>query len=110
MLQVLTFIFVICLVFLIGFSRAFLGAHSIDQIIYGWSLGLWMSCSLFFIFYPIIAFFIKSKEPMNQENIKEREARKQKNTISIIVAMSFFIMLIIIAVVAYRIVENNVLP
>ena len=30
----------------IGYSRLFLGVHSMDQILYGWSLGIW--CALTF--------------------------------------------------------------
>lgn len=30
-------------IFIMGFSRVLLGAHSIDQVLYGWSLGLWLT-------------------------------------------------------------------
>ena len=30
-----------------GFSRLFLGAHSLDQIIFGWMLGVWLALTYF---------------------------------------------------------------
>ena len=36
--------------FTIGYSRLFLGVHSLNQLIFGWSLGIWLACTLHFIF------------------------------------------------------------
>ena len=33
----------VSLSFLIGFARFYVGVHTINQIVYGWSLGLWIS-------------------------------------------------------------------
>jgi len=35
--------FTVSLTFLVGFARFYIAVHTINQIIYGWSLGLWMS-------------------------------------------------------------------
>ena len=34
----------------IGYSRMFLGVHSLNQVILGWSLGIWLAFTLEFIF------------------------------------------------------------
>ena len=34
----------------IGYSRLFLGVHSLNQLIFGWSLGAWVAFNLEFIF------------------------------------------------------------
>ena len=34
----------------IGYSRLFLGVHSLNQLIFGWSLGAWLAFNLEFIF------------------------------------------------------------
>lgn len=39
---------------MIGVSRFMLGAHSIDQVIYGWQYGLWFSFFLFRYARPFI--------------------------------------------------------
>ena len=33
----------------IGYSRLLLGVHSLDQVIYGWLLGVWFACTFHFI-------------------------------------------------------------
>ena len=35
--------------FSIGYSRLFLGVHSIDQIVFGLLLGTWIACFMFFL-------------------------------------------------------------
>jgi len=44
---ILVSLFTVAYIFTMGFSRAFTGAHSLDQIIYGWSLGIWMGVFIF---------------------------------------------------------------
>ena len=39
-------------IFFVGFSRAYLGVHSFDQILYGWTYGLWLAFFLFHYFRP----------------------------------------------------------
>ena len=34
----------------IGYSRLFLGVHSLNQLIFGWSLGAWVAFNLEYIF------------------------------------------------------------
>lgn len=34
----------------IGFSRVFLGAHSWNQLLFGWQLAIWLACTLHFCF------------------------------------------------------------
>ena len=34
----------------IGYSRLFLGVHSLNQLVFGWSLGLWLAFTVHFIF------------------------------------------------------------
>ena len=34
----------------IGFSRLVLGVHSIDQLIFGGTLGIWAACTCHFVF------------------------------------------------------------
>ena len=34
----------------IGYSRVFLGVHSINQLFFGWSLGIWLAMTLHFCF------------------------------------------------------------
>jgi len=36
--------------FSIGYSRIVLGAHSWNQTLFGWQLGLWLACTLHFVF------------------------------------------------------------
>lgn len=40
---------------LIGFSRLYVGAHSMNQILYGWSLGLWLA---FYFHYCVRKYII----------------------------------------------------
>ena len=40
--------------FCIGMGRFFLGAHSLDQVVDGWLLGLWLSCSYAFIMREVM--------------------------------------------------------
>jgi len=42
----------------VGYSRLFLGVHSIDQIIFGWSLGIWLAISCHFVM----------KKPLNRHS------------------------------------------
>jgi len=35
--------------FAIGYSRIFLGVHSLDQILFGWLFGIWLAFTLQFI-------------------------------------------------------------
>ena len=50
----------------IGYSRLFLGVHSLNQLIFGWSLGAWVAFNLEFIFKDSI---IKhTEELLNQTN------------------------------------------
>jgi len=44
---ILISLFTVAYIFIMGFSRAFTGAHALDQIIYGWSLGIWMGVFVF---------------------------------------------------------------
>lgn len=41
-------LFTVAYIFIMGFSRAFTGAHAWDQIIYGWTLGIWMGAFIHF--------------------------------------------------------------
>jgi hypothetical protein len=34
----------------ISYSRLVLGVHSLDQLIFGWSLGIWAACTCHFVF------------------------------------------------------------
>ena len=36
--------------FTIGYSRVFLGAHSWNQLLFGWQLGLWLALTYFFCY------------------------------------------------------------
>ena len=45
----------------IGYSRMFLGVHSLNQLIFGWSLGIWLAFTLEFIFKDSI---IKNAEEL----------------------------------------------
>lgn len=33
----------------VGYSRLFLGVHSMDQILYGWSVGVWLAVTFHFL-------------------------------------------------------------
>ena len=46
------FFLIVALVFgaTIGYSRMFLGVHSLNQLIFGWSFGIWLALTLHFIF------------------------------------------------------------
>lgn len=57
---------------LIGYSRMLLGAHSLDQVLFGWFLGAWLAAALHHIFRrPIIkhANKILSGEPFNLQHV-----------------------------------------
>ena len=36
--------------FTIGYSRIFLGAHSWNELAFGWQLGVWLACTIFFCY------------------------------------------------------------
>ena len=52
--RVLTFAVAIILSGLMGYSRLFLGSHSLNQIIFGLSLGVWGACTMHFILKDMI--------------------------------------------------------
>ena len=57
----------------IGYSRLFLGAHGLNQIVFGYSIGAWFALTLHFIF----------KEPMIslvQKTIDGEDARLVSNS------------------------------
>lgn len=64
-----------CLIsFLIGFARLYVGVHSIDQIIYGWQLGIWLAyyfnfCLRDFIIHHITYLVVRSHQ--NKLNTKK---------------------------------------
>ena len=46
------FLFIVAITFglSIGYSRLFLGVHSLNQLLFGWLLGIWIACTVHFIF------------------------------------------------------------
>lgn len=58
--------------FIVGFSRLFNGVHSLDQIILGWILGIWLSCFCHFYIRPLFIPHIKDL----LSNVKSYESYK----------------------------------
>lgn len=45
---IILFILAIVYTGTIGYSRLFLGVHSLDQVVYGWTLGTWSAFTIDF--------------------------------------------------------------
>jgi membrane-associated phospholipid phosphatase len=52
--RILAYIAAITLPLLVGFSRLYNGDHSMDQILYGWLLGLWVAFANHYLFRDFI--------------------------------------------------------
>ena len=50
----ITLFFAVFFMFIIGFARFYEGVHSINQILYGWTIGLWIAFYLHFCFRDMI--------------------------------------------------------
>jgi PAP2 superfamily len=62
-------IFAIFMAVTIGVSRFMLGAHSIDQVIYGWQYGLWFAFFMFRYARPAVQIHIRRLLETNTEDI-----------------------------------------
>ena len=49
------FVYMAC----IGLSRFVLGAHTLDQVVFGWLIGIWLACTYAFIMREVIHHHIK---------------------------------------------------
>lgn len=58
--RVLQFFAAIGIPLLVGFSRLYNGDHSMDQILYGWLLGLWLAFALHLLVRDFIISHIKT--------------------------------------------------
>ena len=48
--RIIGFILAVAFGATIGYSRLFLGVHSLNQILFGWLLGVWLAFTMHFIF------------------------------------------------------------
>ena len=44
----------------VGFSRVALGVHSLNQVVYGWSYGLWLAFFMFRFVWPTLKDHIRT--------------------------------------------------
>ena len=53
-------ILVVLIIFMVGLSRVALGVHSFNQVLYGWSYGLWLAFFLFRFVRPALRDHIRA--------------------------------------------------
>ncbi|CDW85396.1 pap2 superfamily phosphatase [Stylonychia lemnae] len=99
--KILSIILCILLIFMVGFSRLYNGDHTIDQIIYGWCLGIWVAVVLFLAFKDKLYQHIS--EIMNKPRLFNMRQRIRYAGI----AFGIFIILIIGLIVSYEVVKRN---
>lgn len=69
----------------IGYSRLFLGVHSIDQVIYGWNIGLWYAFTFHFLIGEPLT--ISAKDLLEVRDTKYT-ARSIECTLALVAAMA----------------------
>ena len=67
--QAIGFLIAAFMMFGIGISRFMLGAHSIDQVIYGWSFGLWFAFFFFRYVRPRVQIHLSRLLESNQDHL-----------------------------------------
>ena len=92
--KIIIFILFIILAVLIMFSRVILGAHSINQVLYGFTLGL----GLYFVIIYILSYHTYSSEKF---------LKHVTNKIVIIIYMIFHILIIALLIVVYAAIDDN---
>jgi hypothetical protein len=82
-----------------------LGAHSFDQVLYGWTYGLWFAFFLFRYFRPLLQVHIRRMLEINGANsefsIHDRAAMTKRSLWHIIFALLFWIAVIAISSIIY---------
>ena len=88
---------------MIGVSRFMLGAHSIDQVLYGWHYGLWFAFFLFRYARPFIHRHMRLLLETDNTDIAihDQAAIRGQSLKNIIIALVAWIILIVIAALIY---------
>ena len=86
------------MMFGIGISRFMLGAHSIDQVVYGWSYGLWFAFFFFKYVRPRVQIHLSHLLESNQDHlsIHDQAALKGKSLKYLMIALVAWVALILI--------------
>ncbi|CDW88209.1 pap2 superfamily phosphatase [Stylonychia lemnae] len=87
---------------LIGFARLYVGAHSMNQILYGWLLGIWIAL---YNHYCFREFIIDHIETVIHRKSRYQQRKNFNITQSIIVATALFLTVYFIQILTYIIVD-----
>lgn len=93
----------------IGVSRFMLGAHSIDQVIYGWTYGLWFAFFLFKYLRPRLQRHVRRILETNTQDIAihDQAAVKSESLKYIIAALILWLLLIVVSGLIYYLTSHN---
>ena len=82
----------------IGYSRLFMGVHSMDQIIFGWSLGIWIALTSHFVL----------RKPLNKHSEDLCKNNPVNRSMTMLLTTIFFVMCLGSEIATYWIVNPNI--